>query len=200
MLSVENETRLEIVVERSRFIALSFRVKNQEEVKEKLHLAQSLFPGATHYPYAWRLKEGKEEFFSDAGEPPGSAGKPILGALRRLGVSNAMVMVARYFGGKKLGIRGLIEAYGNAAQEVLQKGGLKECQVERLFLVTPNISHFNWVVNRLLSVRGDKERLSLHEGGEIGFLVPESDRQRVKEVLLKGQKEGKILQFEEKGV
>ncbi|MGQ9473348.1 MAG: IMPACT family protein [Candidatus Caldatribacteriaceae bacterium] len=200
MLSVENETRLEIVVERSRFIALSFRVRNREEAREKIHFVQSLFPGATHYPYAWRLKEGKEEFFSDSGEPPGSAGKPILGALRRIGASNAMVVVVRYFGGKKLGIRGLIEAYGNAAQGVLQKGGLKECQSEHLFLVTANLPHFNWVVNRLLSVRGDKERLLLQGGGKISFLVPESDRQKVEEILLKGQKEGKILQFEEKEV
>jgi len=199
MHTIERETQAELVVGRSRFIALSFRLESAEEGKKKLKKAQSLFPGATHYCYAFRLSE-KEEFSSDGGEPAGSAGRPILAALRHFGLLHAMVVVVRYFGGKKLGIRGLIEAYGEAARMVLQKSGSAECHRECLFLVEVDPQYANLLINRLLALARGKERLALQGEGKFSLRVPEEKRESIQEILVRGQKERKVRQFHEKEV
>jgi uncharacterized YigZ family protein len=74
---------------------------------------------ANHNCWAYCLSEPETEHSSDDGEPSGTAGKPILGAVRQSGVVNLMVVVTRYFGGIHLGVRGLIEAYGQTAKSVI---------------------------------------------------------------------------------
>jgi len=95
---------------------------------------------ASHICFAWVLGTGKEEKIrsSDAGEPKGTAGKPILEAIRSAGLSNVLVAVVRYFGGTKLGTGGLSRAYRQAATDVLQKCGKKELVLsEKVFLTVP---------------------------------------------------------------
>lgn len=196
MKSLANEAQIEITVERSRFIALSFRIGSPEEGKQKLKEAQDRFPGATHYSYAWRLSES-EEFASDGGEPRGSAGRPILGMLRHFGLTQAMVVVVRYFGGKKLGIRGLIEAYGEAARRVLEKGGIKGYTAECLLVVQFAAPYRDAVINRIMALVKEKGRLSLEGDHTLRVRIAEKDRERLWEVLSREQKEGKILQFRE---
>ena len=77
---------------------------------------------ARHHCYAYRLgKKGETTFATDDGEPSHSAGDPILNAIRAEQLTNVLVCVVRYFGGTKLGVRGLIEAYGEAAALALEK-------------------------------------------------------------------------------
>lgn len=197
MPSIAREAQVEMVVERSRFIALSFRIESPEEGKGKLKEAQDRFPGATHYCYAWRLSEN-QEFASDGGEPKGSAGRPILGALRHFGLTHALVVVVRYFGGKKLGIRGLIEAYGEAARMVLEKSGFAEYHREYLLGITVSLPHRNFLVNRLLQMVKERERMTLEGEGRITLRVPEKEKEAVETFLASMQREGKILHFEER--
>jgi uncharacterized YigZ family protein len=115
----------ELTVMRSVFIARVRETRDEAEARELIAEARAADPQANHHCYAYRLgQEAQERTHSnDAGEPGGTAGRPILGTLLAAGVTNATIVVSRYFGGKKLGIPGLIEAYRSAAQAVLEAAG-----------------------------------------------------------------------------
>ncbi|WP_258360075.1 IMPACT family protein [Moorella sulfitireducens] len=124
-LTVAREATVEIKIERSRFIGHACEVDSEAAAREFIARIQAGHRQATHNCFAYRLGTGKQEitYYSDAGEPSGTAGRPILGAITSLGLTNAAVVVTRYFGGRKLGVRGLIEAYGQAARRVLEEAG-----------------------------------------------------------------------------
>jgi uncharacterized YigZ family protein len=105
----------------SKFIALAFPVRTEEEIKERLTEVRKLYFDARHHCYAYLLGAAKKVFrANDDGEPNHSAGDPILGQIRASGLSNVLVVVVRYFGGTKLGVGGLIHAYKTATAEALQ--------------------------------------------------------------------------------
>jgi len=105
-------------------------VNGRHEVDALLQRVKDDHPGATHYCYAYRIVSASgteiDEFSTDAGEPLGSAGAPLLGALRRLELVNRAVVTARFYGGTKLGIPGLIEAYSHGANEALASVAIGE--------------------------------------------------------------------------
>ena len=111
----------ELKIKRSRFVGHSALCKNGEDVRAFLGLVEAEHRNATHNCWAYCLSDPETENCSDDGEPSGTAGKPILCVIRQSGMVNLMVVVTRYFGGIKLGVRGLIEAYGQAAGDVLAK-------------------------------------------------------------------------------
>ncbi len=109
-------------VKGSRFIARTVPVTDRPEVDRVLAGLRDRLPDATHICYAYRLAgtgEQPVEFSTDAGEPGRSAGVPILNTLRRHELVDCLAWVARYFGGTKLGIPGLIAAYGRAVEMAL---------------------------------------------------------------------------------
>ncbi|RLE18771.1 MAG: hypothetical protein DRJ08_01485 [Acidobacteria bacterium] len=110
----------QFTVKGSKFIAAVFPVSDEEAAKAILADVRKKYYDATHNCYAWRIHPGIEKS-SDDGEPAGSAGKPILQVLKGSGLANIMVVVTRYFGGTKLGIGGLVRAYGDAAALALEK-------------------------------------------------------------------------------
>ena len=197
-LTIEKESISELVVDRSRFIAHSFSVTYQEMVREKILQIQSLYPDASHWCYAWRLGHNPPlEFSTDAGEPHGTAGRPILGSILRSNLTNLLVIVTRYFGGKKLGVRGLINAYQQAAERVLENSGIIEKELLAEFILKINPTDFQFMVNQLIYFCGGKKYLDiLPNHGEIRFRIL---LQRLQEALsffeLK-QKEGYILDWE----
>ena len=111
------------------FYSVAQTVSSINDLKSKLSNVKGKYPDASHVCYAYRIKMGDrlDEFYSDAGEPKGSAGKPILNTLKRNNLINSVIFVIRYFGGTKLGIPGLIHAYGSAAQEVIGNAIIKQC-------------------------------------------------------------------------
>ena len=109
------------------------------------------YPDASHICYAYRRKKGSniEEFVNDSREPRGSAGLPILDALKRNNLFNISIFVTRYFGGNKLGIPGLIYAYGIAADNAIENAELKiYIEKQRLRMTFPY--EFNGVMNSIL--------------------------------------------------
>jgi len=105
----------------SKFTAFAFPVGSIDEFKEKLAYLKKEHPKATHHCFAYRIGPDGETFrVSDAGEPSGTAGRPILGQIDSKGLTNVLVVVVRYFGGTLLGVPGLINAYKTAASLVLQ--------------------------------------------------------------------------------
>ena len=115
----------------SRFLGYSFPVVSAEECKEMLQGVKKEHPKASHYCFAWRIGQlGETTRVSDAGEPSGSAGRPILGQIQSRDLTNVLVVVVRYFGGSLLGIPGLIHAYKTAASDALDKSGIIEKKIE----------------------------------------------------------------------
>lgn len=104
----------------SRFISFAIPVKSEEEIRTELELLRNQYHDARHQCYAWILGYNKETYrYNDDGEPSGTAGKPIYGQLLSNDLTNTVIVVIRYFGGIKLGVRGLINAYKFAAQDAL---------------------------------------------------------------------------------
>jgi uncharacterized YigZ family protein len=105
----------------SKFIAYAFHVSSVKAFKENLNVIRKEHPKATHHCFAYRLGLDKNNFrVGDAGEPSGSAGKPILGQIDSRDLTNTLVIVVRYFGGTLLGVPGLISAYRSVAALALQ--------------------------------------------------------------------------------
>lgn len=121
----------------SKFLAYAYPVESEEEVKEHLDRLHKEFFDATHHCYAYRIgAEGEHFRANDDGEPSGTAGKPILGQLLSSQITNCLVVVVRYFGGTKLGVSGLIQAYKESTAEVLAVSHIIEKTVDTLFDIT----------------------------------------------------------------
>lgn len=104
----------------SKFLAFSYPVFSQVDIKERLQQLKKEHPKANHHCYAWRLgTDGLQYRANDDGEPSGSAGRPILGQIDSVGLTNVLVVVVRYFGGTLLGVPGLINAYKTSAADAL---------------------------------------------------------------------------------
>ncbi len=122
--TVATETRAEITIKRSVFIACIATAPRKADAMAYLGGLRAEHWDAVHHCYAYRIgPQGMEYRMSDDGEPAGTAGKPLLFALQRSGLSDAVLVVVRYFGGVKLGVGPLARAYSEAAQ-----GALETCE------------------------------------------------------------------------
>lgn len=112
---------------RSKFLGFAFPVETVEEVKTLIADISKKYFDARHVCYAYMLGHERKEFrANDNGEPSGTAGKPILGQINSLELTNVLVVVVRYFGGIKLGTSGLIAAYRQAARDTLENAEVVE--------------------------------------------------------------------------
>tara|TARA_R110001606_G_scaffold395664_2_gene568458 strand:+ start:74202 stop:74789 length:588 start_codon:yes stop_codon:yes gene_type:complete len=112
-------TTVEYEIKKSRFIGLIVPAINEAEAVRKLQTLAAQHPHANHLAFAWRIRQADgfiNERCHDAGEPSGTAGRPILAPLEGESIINAVVGVIRYFGGVKLGTGGLTRAYGTTAK------------------------------------------------------------------------------------
>ncbi len=123
----------------SKFIGIVQPIDNIEDVKNRLQEIKKEYYDATHHCYAYILGINKEiQFDSDAGEPTGSAGKPILNTLLSYDITNTLAVVIRYFGGTKLGIPGLINAYKTATELAIENNEIiKKYVIDKIQLSIP---------------------------------------------------------------
>lgn len=121
MNCVKARYAIEDIIKKSRFIGVIVPCANEHDVLLNLKQLHEEYPDASHIAYAYRLKtdQGLIYRFHDAGEPTGTAGKPIYQHLEGNDLINLLVAVIRYFGGVKLGAGGLTRAYGNSAKHVI---------------------------------------------------------------------------------
>lgn len=114
----------------SKFLAFAYPVNSEMEVKEKVDSLKKKYFDATHHCFAWVLGADKSRFRAvDDGEPNHSAGDPILGQIRSKNLTNVLVVVVRYYGGTKLGVGGLIQAYKTSAEAALNNAQIHEQDV-----------------------------------------------------------------------
>lgn len=120
----------------SKFIAWAVPVKTEEEVKLVLEDFRKEYYDARHHCYAYILGPDKSAWrANDDGEPSGTAGKPIHGQLLSFDLTNVLIVVIRYFGGTKLGVSGLINAYKTAAREAIISGKIIELTVNEVYKI-----------------------------------------------------------------
>lgn len=150
---------IETKVKGSRFIGRVFPVTSRDEAEARIAELRKQEHDATHHCFAYDLRAsvghtGGIFRYSDDGEPSGSAGKPIYDQLSGIGVTNTLVVVTRYFGGTKLGVGGLVRAYGEAAAQALKKAGLVEKFDCDEFKLTVDFSSYQGLQSLISRVEG----------------------------------------------
>ena len=183
----------------STFHSILEPVSSQSHIKSLLISIKEEFPKANHICYAYRIKNGNalNEYYSDAGEPNGSAGKPILNMLKRTKLVNSAIFVIRFFGGTKLGIAGLINAYSNGAKDAIDNAELTLWSDTKILCMTYPYK-FKGLMNSILSnnhVKVIKEDFGeeIHSQLKVDVEVVDKLIQDIKEMSL-----GSIVIREEK--
>lgn len=134
-ITVRQEGAAEFVERKSRFIGSCRPVETEEEALDFIAGKRSQYWDASHNVYAYILREGNIQRFSDDGEPQGTAGIPVIEAMKKAGVTGAVVVATRYFGGILLGGGGLIRAYSHTASiamEAAEKVRMKQCLLAQI--------------------------------------------------------------------
>lgn len=144
---LSGQTRRSVKVRRSEFVGIAFPADDEPTFQTALESLRKEFFDATHHCWAFRVfDEGVvRDRNSDAGEPSGSAGRPILQALEAAGLIDSAVVVVRYFGGIKLGTGGLARAYRDAAREALENAPRERHYLYERLECAPGFEQMNQV-------------------------------------------------------
>ena len=183
--TIEKTATAEFKDRGSKFIGYACPIKSVDEFKETLNEIKKEHPKATHHCFAYRIGlDGNTHRVSDAGEPSGTAGRPILGQIDSKELVNVLVIVVRYFGGTLLGVPGLINAYKSAAALALQMTPLVQKQVEKEFVVQFDYTQINDIMTivKQYNCRVIRQEMQLFCNMTLG--IP---RNRVEEVCYKLQ-------------
>ena len=138
----------------SKFLAFAFPVSSEEEATKYRQDLRKKYFDARHHVYAFHI--GIENIFyrsSDDGEPTNSSGPSVLGQIKSFGLTNILIVVIRYFGGTKLGIPGLINAYKSAAKDAIDKAVIVEKKIELKLKLKFNYESVNDVM-RIMKTEG----------------------------------------------
>ncbi|MCF4100918.1 YigZ family protein [Gillisia sp. M10.2A] len=131
----------------SKFFGYAFPITSEEEAKEHLEELRKKHHQARHWCYAWQIGKEEHQFrANDDGEPSNSAGMPIYGQIQSFDVTNILIVVVRYFGGVKLGVGGLINAYKTAAQMALEASKIVTRTIDEKFEISFNYPEMNIVM------------------------------------------------------
>jgi uncharacterized YigZ family protein len=168
----------------SKFIALAFPISNEENVKEIIKSIKKEYFDARHHCYAYIIGHDKSVFrMNDDGEPSSTAGKPIYGQLLSNNLTNILIVVVRYFGGIKLGVSGLINAYKQAALDSIQNAQIIQKTLNEVY----SISFEYTLMNKVMKVLKDFELPQLNHKFEndcyLEFIVRKSDAIKVVDTL-----------------
>lgn len=131
----------------SKFMGYAFPVTNEDEIKEHIEEIKKLHHNARHWCYAWQLGENYDRYrANDDGEPANTAGMPIYGQIQAFDLTNILVISVRYFGGVKLGVGGLIQAYRASAQATLEQCKIVERTIDIDFVLKFDYPEMNTVM------------------------------------------------------
>lgn len=137
----------------SKFISFAYPVASETEIKDQIDLLKKEYFDARHHCYAWILGSDKTHYrTNDDGEPSGTAGKPIYNQLLSKDLTNVLIVVIRYFGGIKLGVPGLINAYKLATLDALEKADIREFLIPSYVVIDFNYSTMSEVMKSIKKV------------------------------------------------
>ncbi|HEU4558466.1 MAG TPA: YigZ family protein [Longimicrobium sp.] len=179
--SGEAQTRVKASV----FLSTAWPVETEDEARAVLAAREKAMWDATHHCNAWKLRTGVSRA-NDAGEPGGSAGAPILAAIEGAGVVDVLVIVTRWYGGTRLGVGGLVRAYGEAAALALEAAPRRVGTVAGRLRVRYPYAHTAAVMRVLERAGAAEVEHGYAESGDAGiveFSVPASAQASVRDEL-----------------
>lgn len=179
--TVRQSLRVRLTVKGSRFIASLAPANTEQEALHFISSIQAEFPDATHHTYAYRtgFGENRIERSSDAREPAGTAGPPMLQELSRAGVTNVVVVTTRYFGGVKLGIGGLTRAYRSCARACLEEARLVEIKRLDYFKIFLPYDDLGPAIRYIESCNGEIVDITYAEQVTVKFSAPAAVHQEL---------------------
>ncbi len=167
----------------SRFIATVTPVGSEEDARTVVAKVSAEMPDASHHCTAWRIAEPAIDRCNDDGEPGGSAGRPILAQLTGRDLVNTVVVVTRYFGGTKLGVGGLVRAYGAAAGAALDQVETVGYEPMVSATLTVDYSDIDRVLRALSSVGADIDPPEYGQAVRVNVRIAERALQQMKQVV-----------------
>ncbi|GEQ86665.1 hypothetical protein ULMS_21730 [Patiriisocius marinistellae] len=168
----------------SKFFGYAFPVKTEDEIKEAIEDLKKQHHTARHFCYAWQLGKTYEHYrANDDGEPSNSAGMPIYGQLQAFDVTNILVVSVRYFGGTKLGVGGLIQAYKASAQLALEASKIKQLTINEHFILKFEYPEMNIVMRIIKDENLKIEHQKMELSCEIEISVRKKEAQRIFEIF-----------------
>ena len=169
----------------SKFLGYAFPVTSEEEIKAHLEEVKKAHFSARHWCYAWQLGYGTNQRYraNDDGEPNNTAGIPIYGQIQSIELTNILVIVVRYFGGIKLGVGGLVQAYKTTAQLTLQEAEIEEKLITEELRIRFDYPLMNKVMRVVKEQNLNITQQLLTEDCELHLAIRQSDYQRMQELF-----------------
>ena len=169
----------------SKFLGYAFPVTSEEEIKAHLEEVKKAHFSARHWCYAWQLGHGTNQRYraNDDGEPNNTAGIPIYGQIQSFELTNILVIVVRYFGGIKLGVGGLVQAYRTTAQLTLQEAEIEEKLITEELRIRFEYPLMNKVMRVVKEQNLNITQQLLTENCELHLAIRQSDYQRMQELF-----------------
>lgn len=187
---ITRKLQAEVKIQRSQFIAVLYPAANPDEAKNALAEHQRQYADATHNCYAYICGLKREtQYYADAGEPGGTAGKPILNALLRGELTNILAVVTRYYGGIKLGVKGLIDAYTLAVETALEGAVLEPARQYERLTVCCDYTVFESLKHRAKELEATIENMEYDSRVSMEMVIPEENLAQMQEIL-----DGYVLQ------
>ncbi len=169
----------------SKFLAFAYPVNSEDEVKEHLKELRKKYYDARHHVYAFRLgTQGEMYRCSDDGEPSNSSGPPVLGQLNSYNLTNVLIVVIRYFGGTRLGVSGLINAYRTAAADAIENNTIEERFEQDCFTIAFGYPVMNDVMRILKDENPEQSNQQFDNTCRITLSIRKSEGQRLRDRLL----------------
>jgi uncharacterized YigZ family protein len=166
----------------SKFIALAIPVISENEIKEKLEIIRKKYYDATHHCYAYQLGFEKSAYrINDDGEPSGTAGKPIFGQILSNDLTNILIVVIRYYGGTKLGVPGLINAYKTSTALALENSEIISKIVKEIYEINYDYLAMNAVMKIIKEEKLEKLEHNFDLKCKIVFSVRKNNSKKVYE-------------------
>ena len=173
----------------SKFIAYSYPVYSEQEVKEKLEEVKKIEHSARHHCYAYILHPDKSaQRANDDGEPSSTAGKPILGQILSNDLTNILIVVVRYFGGAKLGVPGLIRSYKTAASDAITDAMIITKTIKEHYEVSFKYPQMNDVMRLVKEFDLEVENTDFRIDCKLIFAVPKSKADSIVDAFKKNHK------------
>ena len=187
MVVVQRETEFkETVVNKSKFLSQAIPCDNLSSLKQKLALLwKEPFGNASHIVYALRTKNehGIDVYFSDDGEPSGTAGKPLLNILEGRAMINTAVLVVRYYGGINLGTGGLVKAYSEAAQIALDMGKFTQYVEYNFFKIVLKYNILEQFIKLVSKIKGEVVEKEFDDNVTLHFKLPKGEERQLDSFL-----------------
>ncbi|MBT3209739.1 MAG: YigZ family protein [Bacteroidetes bacterium] len=164
----------------SKFLAYAFRCESEKQIKENLELLRKKHFDARHHAYAYRLGAEKKIFrTNDDGEPSSTAGKPIFGQILSKDITNILIVVVRYFGGTKLGVSGLINAYRSAAADAIDNTQIITKTVNDVFEIKYDYISMNDVMKIIKEEKPEVLEQQFDISCKIVFSIRQSEVEKI---------------------